>query len=132
MRITLMSVAIALQVTVGVPELVCQGSKDAEERPHLRMETPYGKAVFLEASSLQQRDAAVKSKAREDRFRPHSSIVHLRGNVVVKTDCSLPLRGAAAAPVCLVLRADEAEYHEDTGQIEASGTVRVKFEQNSQ
>jgi lipopolysaccharide assembly outer membrane protein LptD (OstA) len=128
-RLISRGVVIAVQFIVGIPGAVCQGNKDAGEKPHLRMETPYGKAVFLEAASLHQQDAAVKFSTRGDWLRPHASIIYLRGNVVIKTDCSIPLQGAS--PVCLVLRADEAEYHEDTGQIEAIGAVRLRFEANS-
>ena len=41
----------------------------------------------------------------------------LSQNVVIKMDCFLPLQGSV--PVCTVLRADEAEYNEETGEIQA-------------
>jgi lipopolysaccharide assembly outer membrane protein LptD (OstA) len=43
-----------------------------------------------------------------------TSAIQLRGDVEIKTEL-------------MVLRADEADYHEDTGEIEARGSVRVKL-----
>jgi lipopolysaccharide assembly outer membrane protein LptD (OstA) len=40
-------------------------------------------------------------------------IIQLRGNVEIRTDT-------------IIFTADEANYHEDTGEIEARGNVRVK------
>jgi lipopolysaccharide assembly outer membrane protein LptD (OstA) len=55
------------------------------------------------------------------RFKPdpldrgkNTSAIQLRGDVEIKTEL-------------MVLRADEADYHEDTGEIEARGNVRVKL-----
>jgi hypothetical protein len=125
-RLISIRVVIAVQFIIGVSGAVCQVNKDhAEEKSHLRMETPYGRAVFLEAHTLDRR----QWRLDEGGIVRGGFTIHLSGNVVTKTDCSLPLQGAS--PVCLVLRADEAEYHEDTGQIEATGTMYVRFEPNS-
>ncbi len=57
----------------------------------------------------------------------YPSTVHLTGSVVVKIPVCLA-SGENGKPVCdgfTVLRADEATYHEDTGEIEATGSVRL-------
>src|SRR5438067_8752788 len=51
------------------------------------------------------------------------SVVRLKGNVQIATKI-----GAGDAPVRLMImtvRADEADYHEDTGEIEARGSVQM-------
>jgi len=52
-------------------------------------------------------------------------IVHLKGTVEIATKV-----GVSDAPVSLmimVVRADEADYHEDTGEIEARGNVQMSY-----
>jgi lipopolysaccharide assembly outer membrane protein LptD (OstA) len=64
---------------------------------------------------------------------PHPSIIHLKGSVEIKTPVCLHA-GRGNALVCngsVVLRADEADFHEDTGQIEASGNVKVTREKST-
>jgi lipopolysaccharide assembly outer membrane protein LptD (OstA) len=54
-------------------------------------------------------------------------VIHLKGNVEIKTTTCIPV-GRRRATVCegaMVLRADEADFHEETGEIEARGNVRV-------
>ena len=53
------------------------------------------------------------------------SIIQLKGNVQISTKIT-----AQESPVRLlimVVRADEADYHEDTGEIEARGSVQVNY-----
>jgi lipopolysaccharide assembly outer membrane protein LptD (OstA) len=57
----------------------------------------------------------------------YPSNVYLSGGVEIKTPVCLPV-GQNGEPVCdgmMVLRADEAILHEDTGEIEAHGNVSV-------
>ena len=57
----------------------------------------------------------------------YPSIVKLKGNVEIKTPVCLPV-GKQGATVCdgdMIVHADEADFHEDTGQIEARGSVTV-------
>ena len=57
----------------------------------------------------------------------YPSIVHLKGAVEIKSPVCLSV-GKPGKPICdgsMILRADEATYHEDTGQIEAAGSVTV-------
>src|SRR5580698_1476301 len=57
----------------------------------------------------------------------YPSAVHLKGSVVVRIPVCLA-SGENGKSVCdgfTILRADEATYHEDTGEIEATGSVRL-------
>ena len=121
MRLVSISVVIAVQCIIGAPGAMCQESKD-QPKPHMRIDTPNG-AIFLEASNLDRR----KYKALDT--LPSPPTIHLSGNVVIKTASCLPSEGPG--PICLTLRADEAEYHEDTGELRASGAVRLRFEPSS-
>jgi lipopolysaccharide assembly outer membrane protein LptD (OstA) len=53
------------------------------------------------------------------------STIQLKGNVEITTKINV----ADAPPrlMIMVLRADEADYHEDTGEIEARGTVLMNY-----
>ena len=56
--------------------------------------------------------------------------VRLKGYVEIKQPICV-VTGPGNAPICdgyHVLRADQADYHRDTGRIEASGNVRVTRE----
>ena len=57
----------------------------------------------------------------------YPSAVQLSGNVEIRTPVCLPV-GPNGSSVCdgeMILRADQAVLHEDTGEIEGSGSVRV-------
>jgi hypothetical protein len=57
----------------------------------------------------------------------YPTVVKLSGNVEIRTPVCLPA-GKKGAVVCdgyMVVHADEAQFHEDTGQIEAQGNVTV-------
>jgi hypothetical protein len=61
---------------------------------------------------------------------PYNGIDHLKGAVEVKTPVCVS-SGTNPQWTCngyVVLRADQADFHEDTGAIEASGNVRVERE----
>ncbi|SPE41076.1 conserved exported hypothetical protein [Candidatus Sulfopaludibacter sp. SbA3] len=64
------------------------------------------------------------------RETPVPSVTHLKGSVEIKTPVCVR-SGPGNEQVCdgyVVLRADEADFHEDTGQIEARGNVKVTRE----
>jgi hypothetical protein len=55
------------------------------------------------------------------------TVVTLKGNVEIKTPVCLPV-GKKGAPICdgeMIVRADEATFHEVTAEIEAHGNVVV-------
>ena len=77
--------------------------------------------VRLTALSI-QRDAS-----RSD--NPDLPVVYLKGSVeITKSFCVPTGRGAPCKESLAVVRADEAEYQPDTGEIKPSGNVRVTFE----
>jgi lipopolysaccharide assembly outer membrane protein LptD (OstA) len=115
----LMTVAIAYQFAVA-PHAICQDNRSQPERLHLTRPFPQSSPgrVELTASNI-QRD--LSSKERE-------SIIHLRGNVEVRMVTCGPA-GRDDAMACdkgsMVLHADEVDYNEKTGEINARGDVRV-------
>jgi hypothetical protein len=57
----------------------------------------------------------------------YPSIITLKGSVEIKTQFCIPA-GKKGAVVCegeFTLRADQAEFHEDTGEIKATGSVSL-------
>jgi len=72
------------------------------ERKHLMIASPAGSNVGLTANEMERRE-------------PNRNVIHLKGSVEIRTRE-------------MILRSDEATYNEITGEIEASGTVRVKLE----
>ena len=61
----------------------------------------------------------------------YPAIIHLKRSVEIKTPVCLKA-GPSQALYCsgyVVLRADEADVHEDSGQIEARGSVTVTREE---
>jgi lipopolysaccharide assembly outer membrane protein LptD (OstA) len=72
---------------------------------------------------------SVQVEAREIvRGAEYPSVVQLTGEVRIKSPVCLPI-GRNHAAVCdgyyTILRADSAEYHEGTGQLEAHGNVSI-------
>ena len=64
---------------------------------------------------------------------PYPSVMHLKGNVEIRTPvCVRATPGKAySCDGSVVVRADEADLHEDTGQIEARGNVKVTRERSA-
>jgi len=65
-----------------------------------------------------------------DRGTQYPSVIHLKGNVEIRTPVCVAA-GPGTALACagyVVVRADQADLHEDTGEVEASGNVRVTRE----
>ena len=57
----------------------------------------------------------------------YPSVIHLKGSVEIRTPVCLPV-GPQKSLVCegnMIVRADAAEFHEDSGQIEAHGDITV-------
>jgi hypothetical protein len=66
---------------------------------------------------------------REDGPTRYNSLVHLRGNVEIRTCCTQPPGRSQTGPrAYMIMRADEADYDGEKGEIEARGTVRVSFQ----
>jgi hypothetical protein len=55
----------------------------------------------------------------------YPGVIYLRGHVKIKVPLCVAVDGSAVCGGDTVLQADEAKFHEDTGQIEARGRVRI-------
>jgi len=64
---------------------------------------------------------------------PYAALIHLKGNVEIRTCCvELPPGTKGSKKIVtrqyMIMHADAADFREDTGEIEAHGNVRVRFE----
>jgi len=71
------------------------------------------------------------SIVREDGPAHYDSLVHLKGNVEIRTCCVQRATASKKNPnrAYLIMHADEADYNGETDQIEARGTVHVSFQE---
>jgi lipopolysaccharide assembly outer membrane protein LptD (OstA) len=69
--------------------------------------------------------SAVFSVIRIPTHEERSRLLHLKGNVQIAT--KIVAQDAPLSLMIMVVRADEADYHEDTGEIEARGSVQVNY-----
>jgi len=62
-----------------------------------------------------------------ERGGQYPSAIHLKGAVEIKMPVCLPIgrHGRMTCDGSMILRSDEATYHEDSGEIEARGAVTV-------
>jgi lipopolysaccharide assembly outer membrane protein LptD (OstA) len=82
---------------------VASGTPQANrDQKHLMIATPAGNNISLAADEMERR-------------APNRNIIHLKGNVEIRAKD-------------MVLHSDEATYNENTGEIEATGSVRAKLE----
>ena len=103
-----------------VPSATAQDqSSQAGEQKHLTVApVNFTRPVLLSALSIQ-------------RGAEYPSLVELKGNVEIRTPVCIHRDKAASRNVALVcdgetvIRADEAVFHEDTGEVEARGRVTV-------
>jgi hypothetical protein len=94
---------------------LAMGQDAAPEQKHLMLPTVNGARPVM------------VSALRIERGVEFPTVVKLSGNVEIQTPVCLPT-GKKGAMVCdgdMILQADAAEFHEDTGQIEAHGNVTV-------
>src|SRR5947209_7116860 len=98
---------------VFVGQAISQESKT--EQKHLTV-APLNsaRAVTLSADSI-------------DRHPHYPSEIQLKGHVEIRTPVCLPIGkpGEHACDGVMIVRADDAKFHEDTGEIEAHGDVSV-------
>lgn len=107
--------AIAMTVTfIGSIQLI-MGQGATSEQKHVTIPTLNGN-LPVRASAL-----------NIERGVHYPSIVELKGKVEIQTPVCVPA-GKDSKLTCdgeMIVRADEAKLHEDTGEIEAKGTVVV-------
>jgi lipopolysaccharide assembly outer membrane protein LptD (OstA) len=103
-------------ILVIAPVALCQDNPARPAQLHLTIGAPGGR-VALTASSM-QRDLSSASTA---------PVIQLKGNVEIRMIACLPT-GKDDAVICegtVTLHADEAEYNEKSGEINARGNVRM-------
>jgi len=106
---------IALIVTMGLAAL-------AQESPE-----PLKHLMVAPQSGTANGQATVSARNIE-RGHGYPSVIRLKGDVEIRTPVCFKGGKSTDETVCYgytVIRADQAEYHEDTGQIEAHGKVTV-------
>src|SRR5262245_41114126 len=111
MKLLILGGVMACQFNSLLPQAICQDNKPAEQRLHLMATAPVG-GVSLEADRIERGPA-------------YPSVIQLRGNVEIKTK-TVAQRDPLSLMI-MVVRADEAEYHEDTGEIEGWGKGSVEW-----
>jgi hypothetical protein len=101
-------VVAALLASQFLPQAIGQDKKTPDQKLHMLIgcSTCGSHRIHLIAARM-QRDAPDPAATKV-----LTSAIQLRGDVEIKTEH-------------MVLRADEADYHEDTGEIEVRGNVRV-------
>ena len=105
-----------LTVTLGALFLLpVPGQQNAPEKKHV-VASPRNatQSVTMEARSI-------------ERGLPYPSVIRLKGDVLIKTPVCLPV-GQQSGIVCdghMIVRADEAEVDEETGEIRPHGNVVV-------
>lgn len=113
MKRVVLASAVAVALIGSVPLIMGQGTTSEEK--HLTVPTLNGKfPVRLSALNVQ-------------RGVRYPSVVQMKGNVEIQTPVCLPV-GEGGKFICdgeMIVRADEAKLHEDTGEIEATGKVVV-------
>jgi lipopolysaccharide assembly outer membrane protein LptD (OstA) len=120
MKLIILGGLMACQFTSPLPTAMGQDNQPAEQKLHFAAPGPMG-GVTMEADHI-------------ERGPSYPSVIRLQGNVEIKTKIvSRPGRSPGTAPsagesvMIMVVRADEADYHEDSGEIEARGQVRVDY-----
>ena len=117
-----MNPCVLLSVVIGcgilVPQVICQ-----EDQKHFAFHTPSANISFVADSILRQDPEAPLPKH-------YASLVQLRGNVQIRTCCvQSPLSNKSKKPPkqVVTMRADEADFNQETGEMEVRGNVHVNF-----
>src|SRR5258706_2147328 len=100
-----------------VPQTICQ-----EDQKHFAAHTPSAAVSFV-ADSIQRQDP---SGSTSQRF---ASVVQLRGNVQIRTCCVQAPDGSKKRPPrqVVMMRAEEVDFNQETGEMDVRGNVRVSF-----
>jgi len=108
------------------PQVMGQENKPAEQKEPLHLSGYAERAnINFAAETIERQDPPTPSHS------PYASVVRLEGNVVIRTCCiqkGLGKRWKNQPKQAVIIRADEADYHQGTGEIEARGNVRVNFQ----
>ena len=78
-------------------------------------------------TSTSTRPVGLRARSME-REPSYPGTVHLKGDVEIKTPVCIAQPTGQVCAGYVVVRADEADFHEDSGQIDARGKVTVTRE----
>lgn len=117
MKLRVLSAVIGC--AVFVPQVICQ-----EDQKHFAVRTPSANISFAADSILRQDPETPLPKN-------YASVVQLRGNVQIRTCCVQAPTSSNKSKIppkqVVTMRADEADFNQETGEMEVRGNVRVNF-----
>ena len=113
---TLRVLSAVIGCAVLVPQVICQ-----QDQKHFAFHTPSANVSFAADSILRQDPETPLTKH-------YASLVQLRGNVQIRTCCvQLSNKSKVSPKQVVTMRADEADFNQETGEMEVRGNVRVNF-----
>ena len=119
MKLSLSNCALACAIVLLIP---CMGS--SQERLHTSSVGSDRMRIAFAADSIDKQDGVTG----------YASLIHLKGNVEIRT-CCVQQPSAKTSPgsthppqAYIIMGADEVDYDDVTGKIEARGIVRVTFQ----
>jgi hypothetical protein len=94
-----------------------------QEKEPLHYSAGTGRAnLSFAADSIERQDPPTPSPT------PYASVVRLKGNVVIRTCCIQNGTAKNRPKQVVIFHADEAEFNQDTRELEVRGNVKVKFQ----
>jgi len=118
--VKLRALSAVIPCVLFVPCIICQ-----EDQKHFAVRTPSANFSFV-ADSIERQDPPTPLP------KQFASVVHLRGNVEIRTCCvqtPFPSKKAQTIPKQVVkMRADEVDFNQETGEMEVRGNVHVTFQ----
>lgn len=109
MKLRVAGVVLAFHFAWFLGQGLCQDNK--QQPLHLNATGPLG-AVALTADRI-------------ERTPSYPGVIQLRGHVEIRT--KTVVQHSPVSLMIMIVSADEADYHEDTSEIEARGKVRVDY-----
>lgn len=121
MKVSLLSCVLAIAIALFVP-----GTGSSQDISPSRLHTV---ATGIDNAWI---SFAANSIVKEDGASRQYSLVHLKGNVEIRTCCLQRTQVVSASPspqrAYMIMSADEADYDGETGKIEARGVVHISFQ----
>src|SRR4051812_11673307 len=101
--------------------MVCQ-----DDQKHFDFHTPNAHMTFT-ADNIQRQDSNPAASAK------FAAVVQLRGNVQIRTCCiqaptSNKNKSAPPPRLVVLMRADEADFNQQTGEMDVRGNVHVNLQ----
>ncbi|HEY3841499.1 MAG TPA: hypothetical protein VGL72_33245 [Bryobacteraceae bacterium] len=77
--------------------------------------------ITFNADSIERQDP-------DDGSAQFATVIHLKGNVVIRSCCMQWALAPSQPKQAVFMRGDEAVYHQEKGEIEFRGIVKVSFQ----